>query len=326
MITNIIRWGILGPGRIAQKFATDLQLVEGAVLQGVASRDKAKADAFARQFGAVASYGSYEELVADPAIDVVYIATPHVFHTSHTLLCLRYGKAVLCEKPFAMHAAEAESMIAEARLQKVFLMDAFWTRFIPSTEKVLSLLAENAIGQVEYLRADFGFVADNDPEKRVFNRSLGGGSLLDVGIYPVFLSLLLLGVPDRIHAMANFTQTGVDSVCTMLFDHPGGKKSVLESAITANTHIEAMIFGTQGTIRMHRRFHHTGTITITRNNGTSETIHTEVMGTGYCHEIIEVMDCLHKGHLESEKLPLSLTLDLIRTLDRIRKEIGLTYP
>ncbi len=325
-MTKTIRWGILGPGRIAHKFAADMQLVEGAVLQGVASRNKARADAFARQFAAVTSYGSYEELVADPAIDVVYIATPHVFHAPNTLLCLRHGKAVLCEKPFAMHAAEAESMISEARARKLFLMDAFWTRFIPATEKLLALLAEGAIGQVEYMRADFGFVADSDPTKRVFNKVLGGGSLLDVGIYPVFLSLLLFGVPVRMSAMANFTQTGVDSICTMLFAHPGGEKSVLESAITANTPTEAIIFGTQGTIKLHRRFHHTSAITITRNSGTSETIHTEVLGTGYTHEIMEVMECLRKGQTESKKLPLSMTLNLVETLDRVRKEIGLTYP
>jgi len=320
-----INWGIIGPGKIAHKFAADLLLAEGAVLHGVASRDLDRAVAFAGKYGAVNHYGSYEELVGDPEIDIVYVATPHTFHCAHTMLCLRHGKAVVCEKPFGMNFREVQAMADEARARGLFLMEAFWTRFIPCTEKLLELLASGVIGDIEYLRADFGFVGDKDPGKRVYNKALGGGSLLDVGIYPVFLSLLLLGVPTTIKAMASFTHTGVDGICTMLFDHAGGGKSVLESSVTVQTPTEAMIYGSKGTIKLHNRFHHADTLSVAGHNGNEETIHLAYTGTGYYHEILEAMDCLWRHKTESDKMPLSFSMDLIRTLDRVREEIGLVY-
>ena len=320
-----INWGIIGPGRIAHKFVQDLLLVDGARLYGVASRDAEKARNFAAQYGAEKSYGSYEELALDPAIDVVYIATPHPFHYPNTMLCLQHGKAVLCEKSFGMNAVEVESMIAEARKRNLFLMEAFWTRFIPGTEKLLELVTSGAIGQLQFVAADFGFLGDPDPQKRVHNKALGGGSLLDVGIYPVYLSLLLFGAPMRISAMASFTETKVDSVCSMLFDHAGGQKAVLHSSIIANTPTEAMIYGTEGSIRLHARFHHPQRLTITPNDGSQETIDIPYAGNGYYHEIVEVVKCIQNGLTESEKMPHSMSLDLITTLDRVRKVIGLDY-
>ena len=321
-----INWGIIGPGRIAHKFANDLLLVPDAKLFGVASRDAEKAGNFAAQYGAERHYGNYEELARDPAIDVVYIATPHPFHYLNTMLCLQHGKAVLCEKPFGMNASEVESMVAEARKRNLFLMEAFWTRFIPGTEKLLEILDSGAIGQVQFVTADFGFLGDPDPQKRVHKKALGGGSLLDVGIYPVYLSLLLFDVPKRIRAMASFTQTGVDSLCTMIFDHEAGQKAVLHSSIIANTPTEAIIYGTEGSIRLHARFHHPQHLTITKNDGHQEIIEISYTGNGYYHEIAEVVKCLQKGLTESKKMPHAMSIDLITTLDRVRREIGLYYP
>jgi predicted dehydrogenase len=320
-----INWGIIGPGKIAHKFAQDLLLVEGAGLYGVASRDLTKAKTFAAQYGAKRYYGSYEELACDPMIDVVYVATPHPFHFPNTMLCLEHGKAVLCEKPFGMNTREVEAMIAEARKRKLFLMEAFWTRFIPGTEKLLELLAADAIGEIVMIKADFGFVGDTDPVKRVYNKTLGAGSLLDIGIYPVYLSLLLMGVPHQIKAMATFTHTGVDSICTMLFDYERGQKAILDSTILANTQVEALIYGKKGTIKMHPSFHHTQRLSITCNNGNIETIDINLTGNGYYHEIAEVTNCLQNNKTESEKMPLSMSLDLIKSLDKVRKEIGLAY-
>ena len=320
-----IGWGIIGPGKIARKFAHDLKLAEGAVLQGVASRDTERARDFAREYGAKRYYGSYEELVNDPLVDIVYVATPHVFHFPHTMLSLQHGKAVLVEKPFGMNCREVQAMVAEARSRQLFLMEAFWTRFIPATEKLLELVNAGAVGDIEYIRADFGFVGDKDPERRVLNKELGGGSLLDVGIYPALFSILVLGVPETIRAMAKFTHTGVDGVCNMLFEHTGGKISVLESSITAKTPTEAMIFGTKGSIRMHTRFHHASAMTIEQYDTPAETHHFKYTGLGYYHEIMEAMECLRRNKTESDRMPLSLSLDLISTLDRVRSEIGLQY-
>lgn len=320
-----INWGIIGPGRIANKFAQDLLLVDDAKLYGVASRDAEKAKSFATQYGAEKSFGSYEELAADPAIDVIYIATPHPFHYPNTMLCLEHGKAVLCEKPFGMNGREVEAMIAEAQKRNLFLMEAFWTRFIPGTEKLLEIVASGTIGQLQFITADFGFVGDPDPLKRVHNKALGGGSLLDVGVYPVYLSLLLFGLPDQIRAMASFTETGVDSDCTMLFNYAGGQKAVLHSSIIANTPTEAMIYGTEATIRLHARFHHPQRLTISRNDGAAEIIDIPYFGYGYYHEIMEVVKCIQTGMAESKKMPHTMSINLISTLDRVRKEIGLEY-
>lgn len=321
-----INWGIIGPGRIAHKFAQDLLLVDGARLFGVASRDAEKARSFAAQYGAEKSYGSYEALVSDPAIDVVYIATPHVFHYPNAMLCLEHGKAVLCEKPFGINANEVEGMIIEARKRRLFLMEAFWTRFIPGTEKLLELLQSGVIGKLQFVTADFGFLGDPDPQKRVQNKNLGGGSLLDVGIYPVYLSLLLFGAPSKISAMATFTETGVDGFCSMLFEHKEGQKAILHSSVVAETPTEAIIFGTGGSIKLHTRFHHPERITIKKNDGSTEVIDIPYIGNGYFHEIAEVVQCLQNGLIQSEKMPHTMSLDLITTLDRVREEIGLHYP
>ncbi len=319
-----VHWGMIGLGNIAHKFAADLQLSDHAVLQGVASRSLEKATEFAEIYNAVTAYDSYEALANDPKIDVIYIATPHTFHFENTMLCLQHGKAVLCEKPMGINSTQVQTMIQEAKSRKLFLMEAIWTRFIPAIEKMISLLDEKTIGDIVHVRADFGFKAELNLESRAFNKSLGGGSLLDIGIYPIFLSLLVLGIPTDVKTMARMTETDVDSFCALLFDYATNAKAILESTFEANTPTEAYIHGTKGAIKLHRRFHHPTTITLYKN-GEEIVFEIPYTGNGYVHEIEEVNSCLRNGQTESSKLPLELSLNLITIIDRVKAQIGLQY-
>lgn len=320
-----INWGILGLGKIASTFAHDLQLTENAVIYGVASRSAEKAKSFAEEFRALKSYGSYESLVADPDIDIVYVATPHPMHFRNTMMCLKHGKAVLCEKPMGMNADEEKAMIAEARLRKLFLMEGIWTRFMPATVKLLELIEKGAIGDILHIRADFGFRGNPDPEARLYNKKLGGGSLLDIGLYPVYLSLLLLGAPTGIKASARMSATGVDSACAMVFDYPDRALAVLESTFEVDTPTEAFVFGSKGALKLHGQFHHARKISLFRDGKLQEIFDVDYRGNGYVHEIEEVHRCLLNGETESPKLPLDTSLSLVSTLDRVREEIGLSY-
>jgi len=218
-----INWGILSTGRISEKFAFDLQFVPNARLAAVGSRDAARAFEFAGKVNAPKAYGSYEALASDNDIDVIYIGTPNISHCENALLCLDRGKAVLCEKPFAMNEKEVLRMVSKAREKNAFLMEALWTRFIPAIKKALELIESGAIGDIVHIKADFGYKAQYDPAWRLFNKELGGGSLLDIGIYPVFLILLLLGEPDEIAADAIIGRTGVDELVSAYFKYNNGK-------------------------------------------------------------------------------------------------------
>lgn len=322
-----INWGILGPGKIAHKFVSDLLLVDGAVLRGVASRDLGRSEAFGEEYGAVKSYGSYEDMMEDPEIDIVYVSTPHVFHFENTMLCLNAGKSVLCEKPMGVNAQQVQQMIRTAQAKNLFLMEAIWTRFIPSTVKVLELIEQGHIGSIEHIRADFGFKANTSGKTRLFERALGGGSLLDIGIYPVYISLLLLGAPDIIEATATMTEEEVDLFCGMLFGYKGGQRAVLESTLASTTPSEAIIYGTKGGIKMHRHFHFSPEVSLLNTDGeVVESFKLPHQGNGYYHEIVEVMDCLKNNQTESTKVSHALSDQLIQTLDKVRKKIGLTYP
>lgn len=319
-----INWGIIGLGSIANKFAADLLLSKEAQLYGVASRDLNKAKNFSKKYKSIKYYSSYEDLVDDPEIDVIYIATPHTFHFENTMMCLKKGKAVLCEKPMGINAEQSKIMIEEAKSRNLFLMEGIWTRFIPATEKLIEILEKKTIGDVSFIRADFGFKGDSNLESRVYNKKLGGGSLLDIGIYPIYLSLLTLGNPINIKAMARMTETDVDSYCSMLFNYANGAKASLESTIEADTPIEAHIYGTKGTIKLHSRFHHSEKITISQN-GTQKILNLKYRGNGYIHEIEEVNKCLLNDDLESAKLPLATSIDLISLIDNVKEKIGLKY-
>lgn len=319
-----INWGILGLGNIANKFAEDLQLSSNSILYGVASREINKAKNFSNTFNSIKYYGSYEELANDSAIDIIYIATPHTFHFKNAMMCLKNNKAVLCEKPMGVNSNQVKIMIEEAKSRNLFLMEGLWTRFIPATEKLIEILNKKIIGDVLFIRADFGFKGDSNLESRIYNKELGGGSLLDIGIYPIYLSLLTLGLPIDIKVMARMTETHVDSYCSMLFNYENGAKASLESTVEAETPTEAYIYGSHGILKLHSRFHHTEKITISRN-GENEVLDITYKGNGYIHEIEEVNTCLLNQEIESSKLPFKTSIDLISLIDSVKEEIGLEY-
>jgi predicted dehydrogenase len=320
-----ISWGIIALGHIAEKFAKDIPLADDAVLYAVASRDIKKAERFAKTYNAVKYYGNYEELAHDPNVDVVYIAGPHVFHYEHSMMCMEAGKSVLCEKPAAVNHAQLLEMTEKAKEKQVFFMEALWTLFIPANQIALELMKEGHIGKPQIVKADFGFKADYNPEKRLFNKQLAGGSLLDIGIYPVLLSLLVFGKPLKIQATANFSSTGVDSSCAMLFDYTDGQNAILDSTLLTNTATEAWIYGDKAALKLHSRFHHAQKLSVYKEHECVETFDVDYRGNGYVHEIDEVTDCLKNGRLESESIPHTLSLDLAETLDRVREIIGLQY-
>lgn len=322
---NPFNWGVIGPGKIAHKFVQDLKATGNARLHAVASRDEDRAKAFAAQYGASHYYGGYEQIVTCPDLHAVYIATPHTGHMENTVMCLESKMPVLCEKPFAMNAREVREMIAAARRNDTFLMEALWTRFLPTTQKALEIIESGTIGEVLSVKADFGFKAEFNPEGRLFNRALGGGSLLDIGIYPAFLSLLILGKPQSIKAMANIGSTGVDEECGALLQYEGGKMAHLHSTILARTKTEAFIYGEKGTIHMHTRWHEPTSMSLLIEGERPEDFHLEMPGKGYHYEAAEVMKCLSEGKKESDLMPLSFSLDLIELLDAIREEAGVVY-
>jgi predicted dehydrogenase len=322
-----IRWGILGCGKIANKFAADLRLVKDAVLFAVASRDKARATEFAAAFGVDIICDTYEALVASP-VDIIYVATPHSFHYEHTMLCLRGKKAVLCEKPFAINATQAREMLALAKANGVFAMEAFWTKFLPQYKAVIEIINAGTIGSIQWVQADFGFLAPEPVPARLWDPLLGGGSLLDIGIYPLFLAQSLLGKPVDIQAQMTTFPGGMDQQCSMLLKHKNGALSILSSSFAAFTPIQAVIAGTQGRIEIHNRFHNASARVFTAS-GKDELQEVEVYrqdGYGYQFEAEHVTECLKKGLTESPVLTHQDTLELMETLDEVRAKLGLRYP
>ncbi len=323
-----IRWGILGCGKIARKFAEGLKSTEGAELVGAGSRSVEKASAFSEEFSAQKSYGSYEELAADPEIDAIYVATPHPMHCDHTILCLEAGKAVLCEKPFAMNAREALLMVEVARREKRFLMEAMWTRFLPLHVRLKKSIDSGDIGELRMLQVDFGFRAGVDPESRLFDPALGGGALLDVGIYPISLASFIFGEqPAAVTGFSEIGSTGIDEQDVIAFSYLDGRLALISCAIRTQTPHEARIFGTDGYITIHRTWWRgNGGYTITPANGEARTVEVPMEGNGYNYEAAEVARCLREGAGESIYMPLDETVAIMRTMDTLRAHWGLRYP
>ena len=325
MKTNY-NWGILGLGKIAKKFATDLQSVEGANLKAVASRSLKNAEEFAEDFRAENYYGSYAELIEDPEIDVIYIATPHVFHKELTIACLKAKKAVLCEKAFGMNKAEVEEMISTAKAENVFLMEALWTYFVPHYQYVLEIIQQKKYGEIKSLTADFGFKAPYDLDKRLFNKNLGGGSLLDIGIYPVFAAITLIGIPQKIEASAQFSETKVDEECLITFSYPNGVKANLKSTLLEKTPTECIIELEEATVKLTSRFHEPpSSVEITTKDGKKELIEFPVATLGYNYEAAHVQQMLSENKTESTVMTFEKSLQLISLLDQVREKIGLEY-
>jgi len=319
-------WAILGCGHIARKFAHDLRLLSNANLYAAASRDLSRAQDFTNEFGVERAYGSYEEMVADPNVDVVYIATPHSHHYKHTLLCLKQKKAVLCEKAFSLNSGEVKEMIACAKANNTFLMEAFWTGFQPSFRKALEIVRSGELGKLKMVRSDFAFNAPVLEDKRLYNVKLGGGSLLDIGIYPVFAALTSLGVPERIKTFADFSVTGAEESISMIFKYPGGEMANLTSSLAAQSPTQTEFYCENGYLVLNPRWFTPTDITVVKNGETPKVIKKEESeGAGYQYEAMHVMECLDKGWIESPEMPWKKSMELMELLDRIRIDAGISF-
>lgn len=323
---NSVKWAIIGTGTIAHKFATGLEALPDATLQAVGSRSQDRADEFADEFDAPERYDSYDKLAEQANTDVVYVATPHPFHHDNTLLCLEAGKPVLCEKPFAVNTTQAEEMVRCARHNEVFCMEAMWSRFFPLMDKVRTMISENAIGDVRMLDVDFGFRAPVDPDTRLFNPQLAGGSLLDVGVYCCALSSMLFGQPADLTGFAHLGETGVDEQAAWIFTYNDGELASCSSAIRTATPMEAIINGTAGRIRIHSPWWIPTSMTVEIDGDEPETMDFPLEGNGMNYEAGAVMNCLQQGKLEHDIMPLQETLDITRTMDKLRAQWGLEYP
>ncbi|HEY5687023.1 MAG TPA: Gfo/Idh/MocA family oxidoreductase [Yeosuana sp.] len=319
-----IRWGIMGLGNIAHKFAQDLIKIEHSQLYAVASRTKEKAAEFASKYGVSQIYGSYEELVNDANIDAIYIATPHTLHKENTLLCLEKGIAVLCEKPFAMNASEVDMMISKAKEKKVLLMEALWTSFLPHYQYGLKELKNKTYGNLLKMEASFGFFREFDNDSRLFKKSLGGGSLLDIGIYPIFAAFSAVGKPESIEATATFFENGADSSCDMIFNYKNGLKAYLKSSLLEDLPTEAIFYCEKGTIKINRQFHCPSTITITVD-GKEEHLDFHYQTIGYNYEIEHFNELLRQQKTESPIMSFKFSQELIALLDDVRTLINLKY-
>jgi predicted dehydrogenase len=321
----MISWGVIGPGAIATGFAEAMQLVEGGTIVAVASRSAERAEHFGDRFGIPVRYGDYGSLAADPRVEVVYVATPHSRHQADTLDMLRAGKAVLCEKPFALNATQARRMVAEGREHGLFLMEAIWSRFLPAYRALVDLLGAGRIGEPLLVEADFGFRRPVDPEHRHFRADLGGGGLLDLGIYPVQLCSLVLGPVEDVAAQGVIGSTGVDEQVAAVLRHRGGTLGVVKAAIRVNMTCTARISGTAGMIELPAFMHCPDALAVVTSTG-AERVDGSYEGNGLRFEIEEVHRCLAEGRTESPVMPLDETVALASVLDAVRARIGLSFP
>ncbi len=320
-------WAILGCGRIAGKFSGDLKLLPNANLYAAASRSLQKAEDFASKNGFDKAYGSYEEMVADPNVDVVYVATPHSHHHEYAILCLNHKKAVLCEKAFAMNKNEAEEMISRAKKNNTFIMEAFWTMFQPSFIKAMEIVNSGELGKLKIVRSDFAFKALFDENRRLYNVKLGGGSLLDIGIYPVFAALSSLGKPEIIKTFADFATTGSEETISMIFKYKDGEMASLTSSFAGFSPTQTEYWFERGYMVLNPKWHAPTNITIWKDGGEVQTFPSEHKeGFGYQYEAAHVMECLDAGKIESDKMPWQMSLDLMEILDRIRIDAGIFFP
>ncbi|GAA5177720.1 Gfo/Idh/MocA family oxidoreductase [Rugosimonospora acidiphila] len=319
-----IRWGILATGNIANTFAQDLALLPDAEIAAVGSRTLDAARAFATRHGIPRAYGSWAELAADPEIDVVYVATPHSAHHEAARLCLEAGKAVLCEKPMTLDLASAQDLVTLAGERGVFLMEAMWMRTIPAIRKIVELVADGAIGEVTAVYADFGIAGPFEPTSRLRDPALGGGALLDLGVYPVTFAQLFLGPPQRIAALASLTPEGVDDNTGIILGYDGGALASLHCGIVGATPCTATIVGETGRIELPTLFFRPDRFTIHRGQQ-AEVVQVPIRGNGMGYEAEEVMRCLREGLTESPLVPLSSTIEVMRCLDAVRAQIGVRY-
>jgi scyllo-inositol 2-dehydrogenase (NADP+) len=326
METKKIKWGILSTGWIAHKFASALQVVEGSEIYAVGSRTVESSQKFSAEFDIPKAYGSYDELVRDPDVDVIYIATPHNLHVENTLLALHHNKHVLCEKPLGVNLKEATILIEKAKEKNLFLMEAMWSRFLPNIIKTKELIDSGEIGEVKLLTATFSILSDVGPEHRHYNIDLCGGSLLDIGIYNVFLSLLLLGKPERIVAIAGLDKQGGDNTCSYTFQYEKDTLAVMHSSLLGATPVIAEIYGTKAKISLEHFWFCPGNVQLTYRDGSETIFDFKNKSNGYDYEAEEVVSCIRAGKKQSDLWSWDNSLQLINQLDLIRKECGVVYP
>jgi predicted dehydrogenase len=320
------RWGILSTGRIADAFAQALNYLPDSQIVAVGSRNQDTADKFASKFNIPNAFNSYEAVANHPDVEVIYVATPQSLHADNTLLCLVGGKHVLCEKPFTINAKEAEACIRLARSKGLFLMEAVWMRYIPAMVQVRDWLKRGEIGEVILLKADFSIHKVRDPEHRLYDPARGGGSLLDVGMYPLSLAIMVMGLPKTVHSQMIVGETGVDEQTAILLGYEGGRAAILSSGISAHLPNNAVIKGTEGYITIHEPFWHPHQVSLHKHDQEPITENIPFASNGLNYEASEVQACLRAGKLESSIMPLEESLGMMRLMDSIRAEWGLKYP
>ena len=319
-------WAVLGCGKIANKMAHDLKLLPNAKLYAASSRELNRAQDFANEWGFEKAYGSYGEMVADPKVDIVYIATPHSHHFEHTMLCLEHKKAVLCEKAFSLNTVEVQQMVNAAKANNAFLMEAFWTMFQPSFKQAQQILKSGELGKIKVVRSDFAFNAPFIEDKRLYNVALGGGSLLDIGIYPVFAALTSLGVPKTIKTFADFSPTGSEESISMIFKYPGGEMASLTSSLSSYSPTQTEYWCEKGYLVLNPRWYAPTNITLFKEGGEPKILPKEhIEGWGYQYEAAHVMECLDQGLIESPVMSWGMSLNLMQVLDRIRIDAGIFF-
>jgi len=312
-----LRWGILSTGGIAHTFASDLRFIDEGVVAAVGSRSLAAADAFGDEFDVPRRYGSYEALVGDPDVDVIYVATPHPFHLANATLALEAGKPVLVEKAFTMNGAEARELVALARSKELFLMEAMWTRHLPHVAKLRELIGEGVLGELVTVEADHGKWFAADPTHRLFAPELGGGAMLDLGVYPVSFASMLLGTPDRITALVDAAFTGVDAQASMLFGYASGAQAVLTCTSSARTATRACVSGTKARVEIDGDFYAPTSFTLIARTGERERFEFSSKGRGLHYQAQEVARCLSEGVTESPLMPLDESVAIMDTMDHV---------
>lgn len=325
-MTEHLRWGILATGGIAQSFVQDLQLI-GAPVTAVGSRDLARARDFAQRNGIPNAYGSYEELVADPDVDVVYVATPHSAHASAALLALDAGKHVLLEKPYTINAAEARRVVDRAAANGLVVLEAMWTRWLPHMIRVREIIAAGTLGELRSVVADHDQKASDDPAGRMQNPDLGGGALLDLGIYPVSFAWDLFGAPERIVALSDPTATGVDQQTGIVLGYPGGRMAVLHTELDARGSNRAVVNGTDARIEIDAVWYTPTSFRVIAADGSVlESYESRVEGRGMQFQALELERLVAEGRAPGDQLPPEESVAIMGTLDEIRRQIGLRYP
>ena len=326
MANKPFNWGIIGPGRIAQQFADGLKVVGDAALYAVASTSQERATTFARKNAGEKTYTSYEELAADPKVDAVYVATPHRYHFENVMLCLNAGKPVLCEKPLTVNAEETRKLIAASQAKKTFLMEALWTRCLPIYEQVRQWLDAGLIGDIKYLNSTFGGVVPKTEDDRWLNPELAGGTLLDMGIYPISISQWVVGQnPQSFSVQAYIGKTGVDELTAVTLKYPNGIISQFNSNFLVVNTNDFFIYGTKGYIRIHPNYWGASEASLI-TEGQELKVSKPLAGGGFEYQAQEAMRCIRAGLLESPNMPQAETLANMELMDKIRAEIGLKYP